>query len=292
MILMKIIPVLALVGFAMPCAAFSDVVYSDDFGRISLGPAYTEYVSAGDGGAVMNGSFLSLTNDVSAATNLNGRISVTAAFGNFATPFSGTLAANQGPVSWEIGFRYDRAVEPSGFAGAKYGAAFVLAASQGDFMGGSGYAVVYGSQATPEPFRLVRYSGGLGADANLVAMVSTAGAGLAGINDYASIRVTYAPTDGTWRLFVRDDGATGWSDPASINDGNLVGVASDSVYTGAALTHTGFFWNYSTAATQTVRFDNLRISVVPESGVFGAVSLFAFVSMVARRRFRRARVIA
>jgi hypothetical protein len=129
------------VGAALltPGICFSATVFSDNFNRAAPGSDYAVSVSAGDGGASINGSsFLELTNDMSATANANGRVSTAVSFASFYAPFSGVLSGNSGPVTWEVNLRYNRATDPSGFAGGGYGAAFVLAASQADFLGGTG----------------------------------------------------------------------------------------------------------------------------------------------------------
>lgn len=267
------------------CAAspvFGVVVFSDDFNRADLGSAYGVGVSAGtDGGALIAGaSFAELTNDLGATVNANGRVSASVSFSNFSAPFSGTLSANESTVTWESNFRYNRTTAPAGFSGGTYGLAFVLAASDADFTAGNGYAVVYGNTGSPDPIRLVRYSGGLAADSNLTNLVSSGVADLAAVNDYVSVRVAYSASTGVWQLFVRDDGAAGWADPATMNAANLVGASSDSTYTGAALTHAGFFWNYSTAAAQTAQFDNLKVTAVPEPELLLPVSLAGILGLL------------
>jgi hypothetical protein len=199
---------------------------------------------------------------------------------------SGVLSGNSGAVVWEVNLRYNRAIDPSGFAGGGYGAAFVLAASQADFLGGTGYAVVYGGAASPEPFRLVRYSGGLGANANLTDVINSGASGLAAVNNYASLRVVYDSVGNGWSLFTRDDGASAWGTASTLSESNRIGVeTADSTYTDTALTHAGFFWSHNTGAAQTVQFDNLRVQAVPEASsvaVPGGALLLAF--LVRRRR--------
>ncbi len=274
----------------------ASVVFSDDFNRTLLGPTYLTTVSAGDGGSLIKGSsFLELTNDSTGAANANGRVSVATPFSNFDAPFTGILSANAGTVTWETNFRYNRTplAEPSGFGGGKYAAAVVLAGSQFDFTGGKGYAVVYGSAGAPDPIRLVSYSGGLVADANLTDLIASPSNNLSGYSNYASLRVTYTASTGRWELFVRDDGATAWADPATLDAASLVGVSSNSAYTSDSLTHAGFLWNSATAAGQTAQFDNFRVSLGSASAVpepaWGASLLGALCLAVSarRRRLRR-----
>ena len=275
---------------AMPGCVFGAKVFSDYFNRASLGANYTTTLTAGDGGAAISGgAFLELTNDASAAANANGRVSVATPFTAFGSPFTGALSANAGLVTWETNLRYNRtSANPSGFNGGLYGVAFVLAGTQADFTGGSGYAVVYGNSSAPDPIRLVRYAGGLSADANLSTIISSGANDLAVFTDYASVRVTYDPAGHLWSLYVRDDGATEWAAPSTLGGGNQIGVATvDSTHTGAPTTHAGFLWNYSTVAAQTAQFDNLSVSVIPEPSAHAGVILTAVATLTVFRRNRR-----
>lgn len=269
-----------------PTLGFSAEVFSDNFNRAALGSGYATAVTAGaDGGAAITGAaFLELTNDATASTNLSGRLSVATAFSAFGTPFQAVPSANPGLVTWETNLRYNRVTEPSGFGGGNYGAAFVLAGTSADFTAGNGYAVLYGSGVSPEPFRLVRYTGGVfGAVTDLVT-----GPSLGLMNNYASLRVTYDPSAQAWSLFVRDDGASGWSSPTTLGVPHQAGASVvDSTYTGATMTHLGYLWNYNTAASQTLQADNLRVDVVaavPEVGATPCLVGVAVLVLGARKR--------
>ena len=272
-------------------AAHATVVFSDDFNRADLGSVYVTTVKSGDGGASINGgAFVELTNDATATVNASGRVSVATAFSNFAAPFSGKLTDNASTVTWETNLRFNRASAPSGFASGEYGVAFVLAASDADFTQGNGYAVVYGNALSPDPFRLVRYTGGLSSNtsANITNLFSSGASDLAAVNNYASVRVTYNRTGNVWALYVRDDGASAWADPATMDAGSLKGTATDSTYSGTALTHAGFLWNHATGVAQTVQFDNLRVSAVPEPASYGALGAGVLGALALLRRRRRA----
>lgn len=244
-------------------------VFWDDFNRAALGGAYTTSVTAGDAAAAITGStFLELTNDATPGTgdNTTGRISAAVALSSFAAPFSATLSANAGLVSWETNLRYNRTTDPSGFGSGSYGLAVVLAGTQADFTGGSGYAIVYGNSGTTDPIRLVRYTGGLSLDANFTNIITSGVNDFAAVNNYASLRVTYEATTNTWSLYLRDDGASAWADAGTLTGANQIGTnVTDATHTGTAMTHAGYLWNYNTAANQTAQFDNLRVTAIPEA---------------------------
>ncbi len=281
---------------ALPGLAVADLVFTDTFDRPLLGANYVTTTTGGDGGSSIAGaSFLELTNDATAAANATGRVAIATAFSGFANPFAATLAANPGVVTWETNLRYNRATEPSGFGNGNYGLAFILAGTAADFTTGNGYAVLYGSGTSPEPLRMVRYSGGLATGGTITDLI--AGPSLAQVNNYASLRVTYDPTTSGWSLFVRDDGASAWVSPATLTAANQAGTAvADTTYTGAStsLTHTGYLWNYNTAAAQTAQFDNLRVTVtpaaIPEPTTTGALLGAAALLLVRRRRRSKMRV--
>lgn len=276
----------------IPSLGFATDVFSDNFNRATPGAAYTTTVTAGDGGATLSGgAFLELTNDATASANASGRISLATAFSGFTTPFTATLAANPGPVTWETNLRYNRTTDPSGFGAGGYGLAFILGGTSADFTTGNGYAVLYGSATSPEPLRFVRYSGGLTTAGTITDLIT--GTALAQVNNYASLRVTFDPTAGSWSLFVRDDGASAWASPATLAAANQTGTATvDTTYTGASatLTHAGYLWNYNTTANQTAQFDNLRVTVapaaIPEPTTAGA-ALAGLASAAWMRRKKR-----
>ncbi|MBK8194569.1 MAG: hypothetical protein IPK76_15645, partial [Lewinellaceae bacterium] len=123
-----------------------------------------------------------------------------------------------------------------------------------------GYAVVLGQSGATDPVRLARYKRRSGALSNIITSNTT---GLTDFGtDYLSIKVTYTPTTNTWELFVRNDGATAFADPAS---GSLTsqGTAVDATHTGSVLALMGAWWQGSTAAAQTAFFDNTTVTVCP-----------------------------
>jgi hypothetical protein len=136
---------------------------------------------------------------------------------------------------------------------------------------GDGYAVVWGNpvdSTSPEglkKLRLVRYSGGLDADANLSELVG--GPNLLNQNNggYLDLKVTLNPSTREWQLFseARDDGY-GNPDLATLR-----GSVTDSTYTGQPLNHTGFFMNSDHNNVGNL-VANVALTVIPEPAV-GAV---------------------
>jgi trimeric autotransporter adhesin len=286
-------------ALAAPAGAFT-TVFSDDFNRtspasgfvgnggtLSAPSGYTNTwnttVTAGDGGAQINGSQLVLTNDRGGA-NAKGSVYVSRSTSDFGSPYRSTLSSNTDTVSWTFNMRQIRP-NPGGFNANGYGVAFVLGASSDDFLTANGYAVVVGSGANPEPVRLVRFTSGLDLNANLTNVVSGVPILFANNqnNDYLSLQVDYNPASNTWNLYGRNDGASSFADPLS---GSLTGLgsATDSTYVNSSLDFTGALWKYNTAANQTASFDNVKVRVAPVPPQFLGTALMAVWGLWQTRR--------
>ncbi len=238
-------------------------VFLDNFNRAALTTGapttYTTTVTAGDGGAsIASSTFLQITNDASGTANANGVTHVSGLTSSFASPYNQTLSSNPTGVEWIFNFRFNRTTNPSGFASGEYGTAIILAASSSLFHNtGNGYAVVYGNSTATDPIRLVRFTGGL---TGTITNICTSGANdIAAVNNYVSVRVVYVSSTNSWSLFVRDDGASAWSDPTTGVTAQKGSTTTDTTYTATVLTNFGFYWNYATATTQTSQFDNFRV---------------------------------
>lgn len=248
-------------------------VFSDAFGT-DQGTTYTTSGAIGaspwsvnrsgaDWGARITNGVLELSNDVSGTANANGWVFASVNTSSFSTPYNTTLGLNSGTVTWTFNMRQPRD-NPAGFGSGSYGAAFILAGSTNTpNNSGDGYAVVLGGSGTTDPLRLIRYTGGLVGSTDLITS-NTAGLTDFG-TDYLSIRVTYTPSTNTWELFLRNDGTTAFVDPAT---GTLVsqGTTTDATFTSTSLGFLGGYWQGSTAANQSVVFDNLVISVAGSTG--------------------------
>ena len=263
----------ALGVYGLGTAAHATTAYFDDFNRTGLNTGtyvYTTTATAGtDGGADVGATFngftttpnlLTLTNDATATANGNGYVYTTTPTSAY-TGFNNVLSANTGNVlNWTFNLENVRST-PSGFGTGNYGQAYVLGATNGVFQGtgsANGYAVIIGNSGTPDPIKLVRFTGGLSAPLTTIATLTTQDAK----TDFWSVKVNYDPSTNAWSLYTRDDGSAAFADPST---GTLIlsGSGIDSTYTGVALTHSGALWSFSTGANQQSRFDNFMLDVSP-----------------------------
>jgi len=272
--LFSVVFVICLIG-ASERAWGQTTVFTDDFstntdvtyttsGAIGSS-AWSVNRSGDDWGARRNTSpaQLELTNDVGATANVNGWIFTNTAMSSFSSPFSTTLSSNPGLVTWYFNIRQIR-TDPAGYASGSYGAAFILATtSQTANNTGTGYAIVYGQSGSTDPVRLARFSGGLSTGLTNIITSNTTGLTDFGA-EYLSVKITYNPSTDEWELFLRNDGASAFTDPTS---GTLTsqGTAIDNTYTGTSLSYMGGYWQGSTGATQTAFFDNVSVTATAGS---------------------------
>lgn len=245
-------------------------VFSDDFSANqsasytttgAIGASAWSVLATGDFGARRNTSpaQLELTNDATATANANGYAFVSTPTTSFASPYNTTLASNPGMVTWIFNMRQIRA-DPAGLAAGSYGVAFVLAGTATTTQTvGTGYAIALGQSGAADAIRLIKYSAGLATSTNIITS-NTAGLTDFGA-EYLSIQVTYIPSSNTWELFLRNDGATAFTD-ASTGSLTSQGTAVDATYTGTALGLMGAFWSGSTASGQPAFFDNVYVKVL------------------------------
>ena len=251
----KLLTIIGLAAATLAGANAQILVYSNSGSLTGL----TTTVTAGDGAASISSGMIQLTNDASGTANANGRVYLTGATSSFLSPYSSILHNAPGLVTWNFNMQQIRA-NPSGFNSASYGVAFIVGASSADLTAANGYAVVVGNSSTPDPVRLVSFTGGLDLDSNLTNIISASSP----LNDagaaYMSLRVTFDATTNTWSLLGRNDGASAFADPTT---GTLtsLGTAVDATYINTSLTSFGMLWNYSTAASQTALFDNITVTV-------------------------------
>lgn len=190
----------------------------------------------------------------------NGYSYATAPLAGYLAPFNPTLSLNPFTVRWTFNMR--SSTIPTGIGSGADNAVVVLACTDPNVHNaGNGYAVAY-NNGVPGSLRLIRYTGGLW---GTVTTLATSSPVLAAPTNYASVRVTYNPLTNFWSLFVRDDGATAFADPAT---GGFVleGTSTDATYTSVAMTHFGFYANYSVRYVglgpdvQNAYFDNYTVS--------------------------------
>jgi hypothetical protein len=285
----------ALVG-SVP-ASRAAVVYSDNFDRASLNGGayvYTTSVMGGDGAASLVDDRLQLTNDASAATNASGIVHIMTPTSGYAPGFDDVLGENTGSVlTWTMNLRQP-SLAPGGMLAGQVGAACILGASSADPTadGVSGYAIVIGNSGTNDSIRLVKFTNGLDALAgtsgsSLVYVVSAASASRPA--DYYSVRVSYQPSTDTWNLFTRNDGTSGFADPADPSGYSNWGTSTDTTATNVPLTHSGAYWSYNSEANQSAVFDNFALDVsadpsVPEPA---GAALAGVAALLLGRRARR-----
>lgn len=254
------------------------VVFSDDFGRAdnsTVGNGWVE-TNSGSINASITGDQLVFTGTGSTGGS---RSSVSQLLDGL-SGFDTTLDQNTGLVTWRFNIRHDG--EPGGLNGGRVGTAFVLAADAANFHAGNGadgYAVVIPqanrgqSVGTADPIRLVRFSNGVNAESSNVATYSpliTASSGVFADIDtnYLSVKVSYDPSDDSWTLYARDDGATDFANPTDeTNAFTTIGSAIDATYTGSPLAYLGAFANNNGSGSSPTRLDNISLAVAAASSL-------------------------
>jgi len=271
---MKKIILLLFWSFAISFAGVGQTtVFTDDFsantstawttGGAIGSSAWSVTRSGNDWGARRNVSplQLELTNDVGTTGNANGWVFSSVVTGSFGSPYNNTLNLNSGLVTWLFNMRQIRP-DPSGFGTNSYGVAFILGGTSTTANNtGTGYAVALGQGGTTDPIRLVKFANGMQGTLTNIIISNTPGLTDFGA-EYLSIKVTYNPSNDQWELFLRNDGASAFADPAA---GTLTsqGTATDNTYTSVSLTSAGGYWQGSTGASQPAFFDNVTVIVTP-----------------------------
>jgi hypothetical protein len=236
-------------GFTAPAAAQMPLLL-DDFNRANsptVGSSWAETETTASTAILISSNQLRLS------SSTGGRDFVTR---DISSRYSPTLSTNPGLLTWACNLQQSR-VDPSGFNGSNYGAAFVLAASSADLLSANGYALVYGNAGVPNNVRLVRFSGGLDAEANLTTLVSSTTTDYQ--NQYLTLRVTYAPDENNWSLYLSAS-ATAFADPLTGTVVTATGSLIDATYTGQSLPYVGCLWNHATTASENAVFDNVYVS--------------------------------
>ena len=202
----------------------------------------------------------------STVTPAAGRTYLTGPLSTFSSPYNTTLSSNTGPVTWTFNMKTNRTTALSGFDATNYGSAVALVATSSDLMTANGYAVVMVKGTTNNSFKLVRFTDGLDANANLTTIIGPS-ADLGAMTRWASLKVVYTPSTNAWELYFRDDVST--TDPTDPTTGTLTQVGTSTVnatYTSTVMSHFGFFWDHggtSTPTSNTGRYDNFSVAVNP-----------------------------
>ncbi|MDX2001273.1 MAG: hypothetical protein SFW35_02515 [Chitinophagales bacterium] len=275
----KGISIVSLIVFLSPLVSAQTTLFSDDF---SSGNNSTYTTSGGigtslwsvsrsgnDWGARRNSNTLQLTNDVGSTNNANGWVYAALPVSSFSC-YQLSLSNNSGPLTWSFNMRQSQN-DPGGFGNNTFGVAFVLAATDANVAtSGSGYAVVLGQSGTTDPLRLVRFNNGLRGSLSNIISSNTSGLTDFG-TQYLSVRVVYTPTTDTWQLYLRNDGSSAFTNPAT-GSLTLQGTAIDNNYTSSNIVTMGAYWQGGTASGQSALFDNVLFTKTLAAPGIGAIS--------------------
>jgi len=275
---LKYVLLLLVLGMSALKGFTQTTVFSDDFNRATLSPGgvpantYTSTLASNVTATL--GTFLRVGSGTAAPPN--GVSYISGSNSLFSGPFNTVLSANTGAVTWTFNFRWNRASSnnPATPASGAYSSVIVLAGSSATLTSGTGYAIVYDSVGTPDPIRLVSYSGGI--TGTLTNICSSGVNDLAFTNNFASVRVVYDPATNNWLLFVRDDGAVAWSDPSTGVISQKGSITANNTNTGISLPAFGFIWTHATGISMSSDFDNYKVAVtapaIPPTPVLTSIS--------------------
>ena len=222
-------------------------VLLDDFNRTNsntVGLSWAETETVAGTGAIVNINLLKMGSTTAGRDFVSYDVS---------TMYNTVLSTNTGLLTWAFNMRQTR-LDPSGFDPSNYGIGFVLGSTSGNFLTGSGYAVVLGNTGTADNVRLVSFANGMISSAGISAVIAPAtdfGA------EYLTIKVTYNPVGNVWTLYLGNTTAS-FVDPA-LATYILLGSASSSLYTSLDLLYVGCLWNHATGASDFGYFDNILI---------------------------------
>lgn len=250
----------------MAAAAFgqtnAQTVFTDAYNRASFGttggtPTATYALTSGSvtmtGGS---GAFAAGYNSTAAADALY----CSAAVSVFSSPFTATLGNNNSILTWTVNMRTNTAVTSLPSATAVSGAVDLMGNAANNIFSGSpsGYAVMF-NPGSNGGIELVKFTSGMAAGGCTVLIAPSSSMSK---TNYYSVRVTYEPATNLWSLYLRDDGSSGFSDPAS-GVTTLIGTATDNTYTGSALTRFGYMYGFNAGTGKSMLFDNYTLSVGP-----------------------------
>ncbi|MDZ4712872.1 MAG: endonuclease [bacterium] len=178
------------------------------------------------------------------------------------------FGSSGGLLTWALNIRQSR-LDPSGFDGNNYGAAFILGKTTTDIATGNGYAVVLGQSGSGDPVRLAKFTNGINANSRFTNVIS--GGDYA--NEYLSIKVTFDPSTNGWSLYV-DSSPTAFVQSDPRNTTNQLGLAPDSTYTETPLPYLGTLWNHATGASDSLVFDDMYVPSPPSSTTINVTAIF------------------
>ena len=204
------------------------------------------------------------TNYVLQITNNGGTVGRTYSYGElsgFSKPFQQVLSSNACDISWTFNIRTSRGSTSLGFdtGNNNYGSAVVLCASGSDFLSANGYAVTLTKGTTNNAIRLVKFTNGLSANANISTILGPSAESVTGNMDYYSVRVVYSPSTNTWKLFSRVDGAS-LLDPESGSLAQVGDETIDNTYTTTPMSYFGYLFNHQTTTNYYACFDNFKVA--------------------------------
>ncbi len=215
---------------------------SDDFESPTLGAEWTDI----GGNATTDPNLTIVSNSVTALDYV---------YQDVSSVYNTTLSALANTITWNFNMRQSRG-NPNGFNSGQDGVAFVLGATESDLTVADGYAVVLGENGGTDNVRLVSFTDGIDANANLTDIIT--GSDDYG-NEYSSIRVTYEPATDNWELFVRNDGVV-FSSPLSLDASHSQGNLVNTTYVDVPLNFIANVFNHSNNANRTAFFDNICIA--------------------------------
>ncbi len=158
-------------------------------------------------------------------------------------------------LTWSFNMRQNRDA-PSGFDSGNYGVAFILAASSTDITTANGYAVIEGNSGTPDPVKLVYFENGINLNSKITPFIT----GSENVSyNYASIKVTYNPSDNVWTLYG-DLNAGSFIRTDTRLTNTLIGSATNTTFTNISLPYLMLLYNHNTVDTDFSIFDDIYVS--------------------------------
>lgn len=172
--------------------------------------------------------------------------------------FETVFNSANGTLNWLFNMRANNS-DLSGFDGSNYGVAFVLGSDLANFTaaGADGYAVVVGNSGSTDNIRLVKFTNGLSANANLSTIAES---NLDIDANHASVRVSFNPCNGQWSLRVRNDGSSFVAPNLDTPAFSSAVTATNTDHTSLDLKHFGALWKHNSSCTgNDAFFDNFYI---------------------------------